>query len=102
MAKSVLKNDKYKNVRGGYSRLLNISCEKCGENICHYQKDGPGALRRMYLDRISNTKVAISRKDFSCPRGHLLGVKIIFEKENRPAFRMFMDAVTKKIIKSVK
>ena len=46
-------NDKYKKVRGGYSRLLEISCEKCGSVLCHYQKDGPGILKRMYFDRIS-------------------------------------------------
>ena len=98
--KQVLKNDKYRKTRGGYSRLLSISCEKCGSNICIYQKDGPGNLRRMYLDRIIDPKISLSRKDLSCPKGHLLGVKIIYEKEKRPAFRMFVDAVKKKIIKS--
>ena len=94
--KQVLKNDKYRKTRGGYSRLLSISCEKCGSNICIYQKDGPGNLRRMYLDRIIDPKISLSRKDLSCPKGHLLGVKIIYEKEKRPAFRMFVDAVKKK------
>lgn len=98
--KQAFKNDKYRKIRGGYSRLLNISCEKCGSNICHYQKDGPGNLRRIYLDRIISPKVSISRKDLSCERGHLLGVKIIYEKENRPAFRMFVDSVKKKIVKT--
>jgi|SRR3989344_2276341 len=98
--KKVFKNDKYKKARGRYSRLLNISCEKCGSNICLYQKDGPGNLRRMYLDRISIPKVSIARKDLFCQKGHLLGVKITYEKENRPAFRIFVDSVIKKIIKS--
>lgn len=65
-----------------------------------YQKDGSGTLRRMYLDRILNPRVSIARKDFSCSNNHLLGVKIMYEKENRPAFRIFVDAVAKKIIKS--
>ena len=98
--KKVFKNDKYKKVRGGYSRLLNISCEKCGSNICLYQKDGPGNLRRMYLDRIAIPKVSFARKNLSCQEGHLLGAKMTYEKENRPAFRMFADSVKKKIIKS--
>ena len=93
------KNDKYKKARGGYSRLLKISCQKCGKEICQYQKDGSGNLRRMYIDRISAKKVPISGKNFNCPTGHLLGVKIIYEKEKRPAFRLFVDAVIKKIIK---
>jgi hypothetical protein len=97
--KTVFKNDKYKKVRGGYSRLLKIYCQKCGEDICSYQKDGPGNLRRMYMDRIIEPKISISRKDLSCPKGHLLGVKIVYEKEKRPAFRLFVDSVTKKITK---
>ena len=98
--KTVFKNDKYKKARGGYSRLLDISCQKCNEHICRYQKDGPGNLRRMYIDRIIDPEVSISKKDLSCSEGHLLGVKIIYEKENRLAFRLFVDSVKKKIIKS--
>lgn len=97
--KTTFKNDKYKKARGGYSRLLKIACQKCGEHICLYQKDGPGNLRRMYIDRISQAKVSVSKKDLSCSKGHLLGVKIIYEKEKRPAFRLFIDSVVKKITK---
>lgn len=93
------KNDRFKKSRGGYSRLLQISCQKCNSIVCLYQKDGPGNLRRMYTDRIMDPKVSISRKDLTCKNGHLLGVKIIYEKENRPAFRLFVDSVAKKIIK---
>lgn len=95
-----LANDKYRKARGGYSRLLQITCQKCGVLVCQYQKDGPGNLRRMYLDRISKSKISIVRKDFSCPKGHLLGVKIIYKKENRLAFRLFVDAVIKRLIKA--
>jgi hypothetical protein len=34
--KTVFKNDKYKKACGGYSRLLDISCQKCNEHICQY------------------------------------------------------------------
>lgn len=100
MTKNIFKNDKYKKIRGGYSRMLSIYCEKCNEHICDYQKDGPGNLRRMYSDRIFKPKVSIFNKNLSCSKGHLLGVKIIYDKENRPAFRLFVDSVKKKIIKS--
>ncbi len=99
MPKSKLKNDKYRNTRGGYSRLLQISCQKCGSLICNYQKDGPGNLRRMYIDRIIDPQVSLARKDLSCNKNHLLGIKIIYEKEKRPAFRLFVESVVKKIIK---
>lgn len=94
------KTDKYKSARGGYSRFLRISCQKCGSLICTYQKDGPGNLRRMYLDRINEPAVPLSRKDLTCLQGHLLGIKTIYEKENRTAFRLFVDSVVKKIVKS--
>lgn len=98
--KNGLKNDKYRRTRGGYSRLLDITCQKCDSGICLYQKDGPGNLRRMYLDRISENKVPLSDKNLNYKNGHLVGIKIIYEKENRPAFRLFVDSVKKKIIKS--
>jgi len=79
--------------------MLDISCGECGAHICNYQKDGPGALRRMYLDRIMNTHASLERKDFRCRCKHLLGVKMMYEKEKRPAFRLFVDAVSKKIIR---
>jgi len=100
MPKTGFKNDKYKKVRGGSTRLLQIYCQKCGSLICFYQKDGPGILKRMYVDRISKPEVLIDKKDLSCLKGHLLGVKIIYEKEKRPAFRLFINSVTKKIVKS--
>jgi len=100
MPKTIFKNDKYKRARGGYSRLLQISCQKCASLICLYQKDGSGNLRRMYIDRIDEPKVSLSRKDLTCPKGHLLGVKIIYKKEKRPAFRLFVDSVKKKILKN--
>lgn len=92
-------NDRYRKSRGGYSRFLLIRCEKCESEICLYQKDGPGNLRRMYIDRVIKPKVSITGKDLRCPEKHLLGVRIIYDKEKRPAFRLFVDAVTKKIIK---
>lgn len=95
-----LKNDRYKKTRGGRSRLLQISCQKCTSPLCLYQKDGPGNLRRMYMDRIIEPNVSLARKDFTCENGHLVGVKIIYEKERRPAFRLFVDSVIKKIIKA--
>ncbi len=92
-------NDKYKKVRGGYSRLLEISCEKCGHKLCHYQKDGPGILKRMYFDRI-NGITTYSSKNLICSNcKEILGVPIIYKKENRPAYRLFTGAVSKKITK---
>ncbi|MEI6553731.1 MAG: hypothetical protein WCO09_04120 [bacterium] len=97
--KTVFINDKYKEVRGGYSRLLRIKCTLCNEFICNYQKDGPGGLRRMYIDRIMKPEVSLSGESLSCPNKHVLGIRINYGGE-RPAFRLFAEAVIKKIIKS--
>lgn len=54
----------------------------------------------MYIDRISEPQVSILQKSLSCNNGHILGARIIYEKEKRPAYRLFVDSITKKIIKS--
>ena len=93
-----MKNDKYRKARGGYSRMLQLSCTNCGHNLFHYQKDGPGILKRLYLDRIQGYSAAASK--LSCPKcQEVLGVKTIYKKENRPAYRLFTGAVFKKIVK---
>lgn len=94
------KNDKYKKARGGYSRLLSISCEHCDLHLFNYQKDGPGMLKRMYIDRISESGDMDLNTNLVCPScKKLLAVPTIYEKENRPALRLFVGAVTKKIVK---
>src|SRR5438093_140318 len=49
------KNDPYRKARGGYARLLAVSCATCGTHLFSYQKDGPGIVKRLYLDRISQS-----------------------------------------------
>lgn len=86
--------------------MLDIRCETCGAHVCYYQKDGSGTLKKMYLDRIRGLQYEnlqnISFKKlphFTCLKcKKFLGVPIIYEKENRLAFRLFQDEVTKKII----
>lgn len=92
-------NDKYKSARGGHSRLLAISCEHCGALLCHYQKDGPGILKRMYLDRMTGS--VPQGQNLTCGScGRVLGVKTVYEKEQWPAYRLFVGAVVKKVVKS--
>lgn len=91
------KNDKFKRNRGGYSRWLLLSCEKCKHPLFAYQKDGPGILKRLYRDRIVGD---IKSKDLVCPKCKiLLGVGMVYKKEDRQAIRLFAGAVEKKIIK---
>lgn len=102
------KNDKFKKTRGGYSRLLDISCADCKTHICFYQKDGPGILKRVYLDRIiesvfegQESKSLKAARSFVCPNcKQQLGTPIVYKKENRLAYRLFVGSVLKKISKS--
>ncbi len=107
-SKYKIKRDKYKSSRGGYSRLLDISCQKCNNTVLVYQKDGPGNLRRLYMDRImSPEKLTYLQKQnikniapLKCTKcGFVMGIPYIYEKEKRKAYRIFQDAVTKKIRK---
>ena len=94
-----LKQDKFRRSRGGYSRLLEIRCEKCGQLLAYYQKDGPGPLKRMYEDRIVKS-YARAGKNLVCSKcRHILGIRYIYEKEKRPAFRLFQGSIIKNIIK---
>ena len=99
MKKIVLKNDIYKRRRGGDSKLLVIHCRKCNEFLCYYQKDGHGGLFRLYLDRIYEPAVSIEGTELVCTNEHRVAVCMIYEKENRPAFRLFGDSIRKKICK---
>jgi ribosomal protein S27E len=94
-----LAQDKFRKARGGYARLLEIRCEKCKTLLCLYQKDGPGPLRRMYIDRIVKTYAEAGKKLVCHKCGHVLGIRYVYEKEKRPAFRLFEGSVKKKIVK---
>lgn len=97
--KHALKNDRYSKARGGNSRFLNIFCSTCNSHIALYQKDGRGALLRMYLDRIfAPSALSVlqyhgrNKKDIpnlECMKCHtIIGIPIVYEPENRLAFRM--------------
>lgn len=101
------KRDRYSRARGGNSQWLNLGCANCGHCFALYQKDGPGALLRIYLDRIFAPEglaqlqnMAHGRADLlnlSCEKcGSIIGVPMIYDLENRLAFRMNRGAFTKK------
>ena len=104
-----LKRDKYRRARGGSSRLFKILCMKCGHQVALYQKDGPlGPLKRMYLDRILEPAELVGLQQLPlkkvpmlvCPNcKEMLGVPFLYKKEERPSFRMFEAAVTKKLVR---
>ena len=85
-----------------------MSCATCGTHLFLYQKDGPGIVKRLYVDRIyqSNVYEGLQHRALQhlpqllCPHcGEHLGVPIVYQKEQRLAFRLFAGAVTTKISK---
>ncbi len=94
-----LKKDKYRKARGGTSKLLDLFCESCSTHLFYYQKDGPGILKRLYLDSIIDFEKSSENK-LVCPNcKDTLGVYYVYPKEKRPAYRLFAGEVTKKIVK---
>ena len=76
-------------------------------HVCFYQKDGPGLLKRMYIDRMSGGRRIENLQEktikqlpqlicANCKK--VLGVPYIYEKEKRPAYRLFVGAISKKIV----
>ncbi|MDO8658129.1 MAG: hypothetical protein Q7K55_05285 [Candidatus Levybacteria bacterium] len=106
-----LKSDMYRKTRGGYSRFLNIYCSNCKNHILLYQKDGPGPLKRLYLDRIfapSNLTLFYSTKNIKkipnlvCPDCHSqIGTPYKYPKEKRLAFLISPTSFIKTIGKGI-
>jgi len=104
--KHICKKDRYSKNRGGNSRFLNIFCSACNSHIALYQKDGIGGLLRMYVDRIfaPATLVALhkcgNKKDLpnlQCQTCRaLIGIPMVYESENRLAFRIVRGSFVKK------
>jgi len=95
----ILKKDVYREKRGHYSRFLNVFCESCGGHLVLYQKDGPGELRRLYLDRICAPSISRSSTgEFVCPKCEkVIGTFYIYQKEKRPAIRLYQGSVVKRV-----
>ena len=105
--KHSLRRDRYSKARGGKSRFLDIFCSTCNNHIALYQKDGSGALLRMYMDRIfAPAELAILRHqhdnkkgvpNLQCPHCQtLIGTPMVYELESRLAFRLARGTFAKK------
>ena len=102
-----IKKDKYTKARGGNAKFLILSCGTCLKEIFIYQKDGPGSLVRLYLDKfvapesfikeLNNIENKNDMHGLKCPNcSELLGVPMIYEKEKRLAFRLLNNKIKKR------
>jgi len=80
------KEDAFKDTRGTWSRVLKLTCHFCNSHVSYYQKDGPGPLKRSYVDRFIDLKPQKIQL-FKCPKcGEILGIYNPYKKEKwRPA-----------------
>lgn len=94
-------SDEYRHSRGGWSRYLEITCAVCQGFLFFYQKDGPGPLKRCYLDRMMEYSPKFDRRGYHfCPQCQAcLGFSEPYTKEaNRPAMRVASQAIKYKIV----
>lgn len=99
ISKYQIKNDQFKSNRGSWSRILDIACHQCKKHLFFYQKDGPGELKRSYLDRFIDLRPNTA-KEFRCTHcNELLGIYQPYKKErNRPAVSWLVGALDYKIV----
>lgn len=95
-----LKNDQYRRARGGHAAFLILACSTCQETLLLYQKDGEGALRRCYLNRIfAPARLALMQDDpdvhtphdmpsLKCPRCLTIIGQPMRHHEGRLAYRL--------------
>ena len=80
-----IKRDKYLRKRGSYAHIIKVKCAKCNKVLFSYQKDGPGWLKRCYLNRIISEKKFSADKNLKCCG--IVGVSIK-HKDGRDAFKL--------------
>ncbi|MCC7004961.1 hypothetical protein IT397_03535 [Candidatus Nomurabacteria bacterium] len=101
-----LRKDRYAKARGGSSKFLYIACGECEEPAMVYQKDGSGRLLRYYSDRIIWPPDLVEKQDdittetikqagaLACSScDNLLATPMVYEPENRPAYRAVPGSV---------
>jgi len=99
------KKDKYTKARGGTSQFYYLFCATCGEFLALYQKDGPGNLLRLYLDRIFEPEQLASLQNktskgdiptLACQKCKTqIGFPMVYARENRLAFRLIHGSFRK-------
>lgn len=101
--------DKYSRARGGASTLYDLMCAACESPLLTYQKDGVGNFMRCYTDRIrtvekvKGVEAETMERDLSKAKAlrcdgcdNLIATSMIYEKENRPAFRLVRGSFSRK------
>ena len=96
-----IKKDKYFRERGGTAKIIKVSCMNCGRLLLLYQKDGPGWLKRCYLNRIiyqrKENKIN-ELNNLTCKCGNLIGSPMKY-KDGRTAFALIRGKFKRSLFK---
>lgn len=108
-----VKRDRFRSARGGTSHFINLFCTSCKGWVALYQKDGQGNLYRLYFDRIHAPEQLAQLQDMYVPSqiheipslicscGQILAHPMIFDQENRLAYRIVLGTLFKEISNGV-
>ncbi len=103
-----VRKDGYRRSRGNTSTLYEIDCSGCDHVLFVYQKDGPGPIKRCYLDRIawaSDEDLVVSPQQavdgqfpglFCDQCDQPIGTPMFYQPEDRPAYRMIPGSFHKR------
>lgn len=95
-----IKKDKYLRKRGGSAKITDVKCALCKTLIFTYQKDGPGWLKRCYINRIiENPERNYEREkdmpQLKCACGNHIGIPMT-HKDGRLAYRLIRGSFTRR------
>jgi len=104
-----IKKDKYFKERGGTAKIIKLMCTNCGKLLFLYQKDGPGWLKRCYLNRIiapekyanlqHNVKETKNLNNLVCECGSIIGFPTK-HKDGRLAFALIRGKFKRSSLKA--
>ena len=106
-----MKKDKYLRERGGTAKVISVACMKCSTLLFVYQKDGPGWLKRCYLNRMLSPasyaqlqknpliKEPKDLKNLQCSCGEIIGSPMR-HKDGRLAFHLIRGKFKRTVNKS--
>ena len=89
----IYKNPDYKKARGGH--IILVSCGYCKTDVARYQKVGKGRLLRMYVDRIVESSVDLSKNygALFCPDcNKQLATRVTLKRKNKEAYILIRSA----------
>lgn len=92
--KKIFTSDKYTKGRGSFSKQVAIKCVNCSEIIFNYQKEGNGAIEKLFLDSILDNFIVKKKAKLTCPKCEkVLGVRFVFGKDKKMAFKVYPGAI---------